>query len=131
MSTHIPSSLHSRQCLNGLAKTRACPSSAPDPSSHDKCSTGGQTHHGKRLVCKRKFRQEAGASHAHGTLNGTIDHEKDVPGVFFLVRRRLLQVEEPVQENIASLTHSSIAGECRSYLDKRRMARGEQTEKPS
>ena len=74
-------------------------------------------------------RQEAGAS--HGTLNGTIDHDKDARRVFFLVRKRLLQVEELAQGNIASLTHSNIAGEGRSHLDKRRMALGEQREKPS
>ena len=68
---------------------------------------------------------------SHGTLNGTIDHDKDVRRVFFLVRKRLLQVEEPAQGNIASLTHSSIAGEGRSDLDKRRMALVEKTEKPS
>jgi hypothetical protein len=67
-------------------------------------------------------RQEGGAS--HGTLNGTIDHDEDARRVFFLVRKRLLPVEEPAQGNIASLTHSSIAGESRSHLDKRRMALG-------
>jgi hypothetical protein len=73
--------------------------------------------------------REAGAS--HGTLNGTIDHDKDARRVFFLVRKRMMQVEEPAQGNIASLTHSRIANEGRSHLDKRRFALVEQTEKPS
>ena len=71
--------------------------------------------------------REAGAS--HGKLNGTID--KDARRVFFLVHKRMLQVEEPVQGNIASLTHTSIAGEGRSDLDKRQIALVEKTEKPS
>jgi hypothetical protein len=37
-------------------------------------------------------------------LNCTIDREKDVPCVFFLIQIRMLQVEEPAQRKIASLT---------------------------
>ena len=76
-----------------------------------------------------EVRREAAVPHS--ALNGTIDCDKDAGRVCLLVQEWMLQVEEPGQRNTASLTHSSRAGEGRSHLDKRRIALGEQTEKPS
>jgi hypothetical protein len=74
-------------------------------------------------------RREAGVP--YDALNCTIDRDKDAGRVCFLVQEWMVQVEEPAQRNTASLTHSRRAGEGQSHLDKRRMALGEQTEKPS
>jgi hypothetical protein len=94
-----------------------------------------QVYHGKADPSQEEpgpgteARREAGAP--HGTLNGTIDRDKDAGRVCFLVQEWMVQVEEPSQRNTASLTHSSRAGEGQSHLDKRRIAPGEQTEKSS
>jgi hypothetical protein len=71
------------------------------------------------------------ASVPYGALNDPIDREKDAGRVYFLVQEWMVQVEEPAQLKIPSLTHSSIAGEGRSHLDTRLMASEEETEKPS
>ena len=69
----------------------------------------------------------------HDVLNGIIDREKDASRVCFLIQcqERMLQVEHPAQENIASLAPLSIADEGGSHLAKRRMALGGQTVRPS
>ncbi len=94
-----------------------------------------QAYHGRAdpsqeaLGLGTEARREAGVSHE--ALNCTIDRVKDAGRVCFLVQERMVQVEYPAQGNTASLTRSSIAGEGQSHLDKRRMALGEQTGKPS
>jgi hypothetical protein len=44
------------------------------------------------------------AAEPHDALNGMIDREKDAGPVCFLVQERMVQVEEPAQRKIASLT---------------------------
>jgi len=94
-----------------------------------------QVYHGRADASQEapglgtEARREAGVP--HDALNGTRDREKDAGRVCFLVQEQMWQVEKPAQRNTASLTHSSRAGEVQSHLDKRRMALGEQTEKPS
>lgn len=74
-------------------------------------------------------RRETGVP--HDALNIPIDREKDAGRVCFLVHEWMVQVEEPAQRDTVSLTRISRAGKDQSYLDKRRIALGEQTEKPS
>jgi hypothetical protein len=68
---------------------------------------------------------------AHEALNWTSDRDKNAGRVCFLVQERKLQVELPAQRETIPLTCSSTAGEGQSHLDKRRIALGEQAEKPS
>jgi hypothetical protein len=74
-------------------------------------------------------RREAGV--LHDVLNGSIDRVKDAGRVCLLVQEWMVHIELTAQRNTTSLTPSSRAGKGRSHQDKRRMALGEQMEKPS
>ncbi len=54
VSTHHPPDRESTQRLPMQATGEAGPSCTPSPSSHDKCITGEQTPHRKRLTRERK-----------------------------------------------------------------------------